>query len=214
LELVQETTNKVVLIKEKLKAARDCQKSYADNRRKLLEFEVGDQVMLKMSPWKGVIRFGKRIKVDKTLRFVEKRVENSNHEVKRLKCSRMVVVKVHLGSKARSLGPQFLFDELRYRVVNGVVTQLKVLTSLLDDGQGSAEKPLLTFEDLMSTPIDFLSYAMNRLKLNEITREVLVGPVYNLLKGNKERTCSSSITKTPATRYTVDLNEQLLNSLA
>ncbi|GJV60227.1 hypothetical protein Tco_1466327 [Tanacetum coccineum] len=49
-ELVQETTDKVVLIKEKLKAARDCQKSCADNRRKLLEFEVGDQVMLKVSP--------------------------------------------------------------------------------------------------------------------------------------------------------------------
>ncbi|GKD16742.1 hypothetical protein Tco_1205900, partial [Tanacetum coccineum] len=42
LELVQETTNKVVLIKEKLKAARDHQESYADNRRKQLEFEVGD----------------------------------------------------------------------------------------------------------------------------------------------------------------------------
>ncbi|GJT81063.1 hypothetical protein Tco_1055405 [Tanacetum coccineum] len=41
-ELVQETTDKVVLIKEKLKAARDRQKSYADNRRKPLEFEVGD----------------------------------------------------------------------------------------------------------------------------------------------------------------------------
>ncbi|GKD13234.1 hypothetical protein Tco_1197641 [Tanacetum coccineum] len=42
LELVQETTNKVVLIKEKLKAARDRQESYADNRRKQLEFEMGD----------------------------------------------------------------------------------------------------------------------------------------------------------------------------
>ncbi|GKG38290.1 hypothetical protein Tco_0457513, partial [Tanacetum coccineum] len=51
-ELVQETTDKVVLIKKKLKAARDCQKSYADNRLKPLEFEVGDRVMLKVSPWK------------------------------------------------------------------------------------------------------------------------------------------------------------------
>ncbi|GJR34430.1 hypothetical protein Tco_1210114 [Tanacetum coccineum] len=58
-ELVQETTDKVVVIKEKLKAARDRQKSYADNRRKPLEFEVGDHVMLKVSPWKGVVRFGK-----------------------------------------------------------------------------------------------------------------------------------------------------------
>ncbi|GJT80615.1 putative reverse transcriptase domain-containing protein [Tanacetum coccineum] len=62
-ELVQETTDKVVLIKEKLKAARDCQKSYADNRRKPLEFEVGDKVLLKVSPWKGVMRFGKKGKL-------------------------------------------------------------------------------------------------------------------------------------------------------
>ncbi|GKF13215.1 hypothetical protein Tco_0054677, partial [Tanacetum coccineum] len=62
-ELVQETADKVVLIKEKLKAARDRQKSYANNRRKPLEFEVGDRVMLKVSPWKGVIRFGKKGKL-------------------------------------------------------------------------------------------------------------------------------------------------------
>ncbi|GJU34487.1 putative reverse transcriptase domain-containing protein [Tanacetum coccineum] len=62
-ELIQEMTDKVVLIKEKLNAARDRQKSYADNRRKPLEFEVGDQVMLKVSSWKGVIRFGKKGKL-------------------------------------------------------------------------------------------------------------------------------------------------------
>ncbi|GJV12161.1 hypothetical protein Tco_1353702 [Tanacetum coccineum] len=63
LELVLETTDKVVLIKEKLKAARDRQKSYADKRRKPLEFEVGDRVLLKVSPWKGVVRFGKKGKL-------------------------------------------------------------------------------------------------------------------------------------------------------
>ncbi|GJV75475.1 putative reverse transcriptase domain-containing protein [Tanacetum coccineum] len=62
-ELVQETTDKVVVIKEKLKAVRDHQKSYADNRRKPLEFEVGDRVMLKVSPWKGVVCFGKKGKL-------------------------------------------------------------------------------------------------------------------------------------------------------
>ncbi|GJZ00262.1 putative reverse transcriptase domain-containing protein [Tanacetum coccineum] len=62
-ELVQETTDKVVLIKEKLKAVRDRQKSYADNRRKPLEFKVGDKVLLKVSPSKGVMRFGKRGKL-------------------------------------------------------------------------------------------------------------------------------------------------------
>ncbi|GJU51315.1 putative reverse transcriptase domain-containing protein [Tanacetum coccineum] len=59
-ELVQETTDKAVLIKERLKATRDGQKSHTKNRRKPLEFEVGDQVLLKVSPWKGVVRFGKK----------------------------------------------------------------------------------------------------------------------------------------------------------
>ncbi|GJX17584.1 hypothetical protein Tco_0218416 [Tanacetum coccineum] len=62
-ELVLETTDKVVLIKEKLKAARDRQKSYVDYRRKPLEFEVGDRVLLKVTPWKGVVRFGKKGKL-------------------------------------------------------------------------------------------------------------------------------------------------------
>nr|GEU49294.1 putative reverse transcriptase domain-containing protein [Tanacetum cinerariifolium] len=62
-KLVQETTDKAVLIKERLKVARDRQKSYADNRRKPLEFEVGDQVLLKVSPWKGVMRFGTKGKL-------------------------------------------------------------------------------------------------------------------------------------------------------
>ncbi|GJY02281.1 putative reverse transcriptase domain-containing protein [Tanacetum coccineum] len=58
--IIQETTDKIVQIKERLKAARDCQKSYADNRRKTLEFSVGDKVLLKVSPRKGVVCFGKR----------------------------------------------------------------------------------------------------------------------------------------------------------
>ncbi|GKE64909.1 putative reverse transcriptase domain-containing protein [Tanacetum coccineum] len=59
-ELMQGTTDKVVVIKVKLQAARDRQKSYADNRRKPLEFEVGDRMMLKVSPWNGVVHFGKK----------------------------------------------------------------------------------------------------------------------------------------------------------
>ncbi|GKD68498.1 putative reverse transcriptase domain-containing protein [Tanacetum coccineum] len=62
-ELVQETTDKMVVIRDRLKAARDRQKSYANNRRKPLEFQVGDHVMLKASPWKGVVRFGKKGKL-------------------------------------------------------------------------------------------------------------------------------------------------------
>ncbi|GJZ74731.1 putative reverse transcriptase domain-containing protein [Tanacetum coccineum] len=62
-ELVLQMTDKVVLIKEKLKAARDRQKSYADKRRKPLEFRVGDRVLLKVLPWKDVVRFGKKGKL-------------------------------------------------------------------------------------------------------------------------------------------------------
>ncbi|GJS91632.1 hypothetical protein Tco_0774268 [Tanacetum coccineum] len=47
-----------------MQAARDRQKSYADLKRKPMEFEVGDKVMLKVSPWKGVVRFGKRGKLN------------------------------------------------------------------------------------------------------------------------------------------------------
>ncbi|GJT68091.1 putative reverse transcriptase domain-containing protein [Tanacetum coccineum] len=50
-------------IKDRLKAARDRQKSYVDKRRKPLEFSVGDYVLLKASPWKGVVRFGKKGKL-------------------------------------------------------------------------------------------------------------------------------------------------------
>nr|GEU88458.1 putative reverse transcriptase domain-containing protein [Tanacetum cinerariifolium] len=68
-ELVQETTEKISRIKDRLKAARDRQKSYANKRRKPLEFSVGDYVLLKVSPWKGVVRFGKKGKL--APRFVE-----------------------------------------------------------------------------------------------------------------------------------------------
>ncbi|GJS39319.1 reverse transcriptase domain-containing protein [Tanacetum coccineum] len=63
-EIVQETTEKVSQIKQRIQAARDRQKSYADLKRKPMEFQVGDRVMLKVSPWKGVVRFGKRGKLN------------------------------------------------------------------------------------------------------------------------------------------------------
>ncbi|GJR35765.1 reverse transcriptase domain-containing protein [Tanacetum coccineum] len=63
-EMIQETTEKIVLIKQRIQAAQDRQKSYADLKRKPMEFEVGDRVMLKVSPWKGVVRFIKRGKLN------------------------------------------------------------------------------------------------------------------------------------------------------
>ncbi|GJS93345.1 putative reverse transcriptase domain-containing protein [Tanacetum coccineum] len=126
MKLVQEPTDKVIQIKEMHKAVRDHQKSYANNRRKPLEFSIGDQVLLKVSPWKGHVAYRLRfpqelsgvhdtfhvlnlkkwladanlqvplgeVKIDKTLRFVEKPVEIMVREVKKLKHSRIPIVKV------------------------------------------------------------------------------------------------------------------------
>ena len=62
-EIVLETTKKIQLIQERLRKAQSRQKSYADRRRRPLEFKEGDYVFLKVSPKKGVFRFGKKGKL-------------------------------------------------------------------------------------------------------------------------------------------------------
>ncbi|GKD25575.1 putative reverse transcriptase domain-containing protein [Tanacetum coccineum] len=85
-ELICDTTEKIVQIKNRLLTARSRQKSYADRRTKPLEFEVGDMVLLKVSTWKGAP------------------VEVVDREVKRLKQSRIPIVKVRWNSQR---GPEF-----------------------------------------------------------------------------------------------------------
>ncbi|GJZ02500.1 putative reverse transcriptase domain-containing protein [Tanacetum coccineum] len=63
-EIIHETTKKIVQIRQRLQAARDRQRNYANVKRKPLEIQVGDCVMLKVSPRKGIIRFGKRGKLN------------------------------------------------------------------------------------------------------------------------------------------------------
>nr|GFA07737.1 putative reverse transcriptase domain-containing protein [Tanacetum cinerariifolium] len=63
-EIIQETTEKIIQIKQRMQATRDMQKSYVDLKRKPMEFQVADKVMLKVSPWKGVVSFGKRGKLN------------------------------------------------------------------------------------------------------------------------------------------------------
>ncbi|GJS10764.1 putative reverse transcriptase domain-containing protein [Tanacetum coccineum] len=169
-EMIRETTEKIVQIKNRLLTARSRQKSYADVRRRPLEFNVGDKVMLKVSPWKGVIRFGKRgklspryigpfkvlervgpvayklelprelqgihntfhvlnlkkcflfgrigrggilvipldeIQLDDKLHFIEEPVEIMDREVKRLKQSRIPIVKVRWNSRR---GPEYTWE--------------------------------------------------------------------------------------------------------
>ncbi|GKG45180.1 hypothetical protein Tco_0495258, partial [Tanacetum coccineum] len=63
-KIIHETTEKIFQIKKRIQAARDRQKSLADRNHKPMEFQVGDMVILKVSPWKGVIRFSKRGKLN------------------------------------------------------------------------------------------------------------------------------------------------------
>ncbi|KAD4385790.1 hypothetical protein E3N88_25959 [Mikania micrantha] len=163
-EIIQETTDKIHQIRDNLLAAPSRQKSYADKRRKPLEFEVDDLALLKVSPWKEVVRFRKMgklapryvgpfkilewigkvayklelppelsnvhptfhmsnlrksladqdlqvplddIRVDDTMHFVKKPVEIMDREVKKLKRSRIPIVKVRWESKR---GPEFTWE--------------------------------------------------------------------------------------------------------
>ncbi|GKC24777.1 putative reverse transcriptase domain-containing protein [Tanacetum coccineum] len=129
-------TKKISQIKDRLKAACDRQKSYADKRRKPLEFNIGEYGLLKVSPWKGVVRFRKKgklaprfvgpfeiiekvglvayqldfpeeLNVDAKLNFVEEPIEILEREVKKLKRSRIAIVKVRWNSKR---GPEFTWE--------------------------------------------------------------------------------------------------------
>nr|GEY94824.1 putative reverse transcriptase domain-containing protein [Tanacetum cinerariifolium] len=126
-ELVQGTTEKTSHIMDRLKAMRDRQKSYANKRRKPLELSVGDYVLLKVSPQKGVVRFRKKGKL--APRFVgpfkiivkvgpvayqldlpeelNEPMEILKREFKKLKQSRIAIVKVRWNSKR---GPEFMWE--------------------------------------------------------------------------------------------------------
>ncbi|XP_073137715.1 uncharacterized protein [Henckelia pumila] len=62
-EIVQQTVDMIAKIRDRMLTVQSRQKSYADRRRRELEFQVGDHVFLKVSPWKGVLRFGKKGKL-------------------------------------------------------------------------------------------------------------------------------------------------------
>ncbi|GJY30869.1 putative reverse transcriptase domain-containing protein [Tanacetum coccineum] len=140
-EIIQETTEKIVQIRQRLQAARDRQRSYANVRRKPLEFQVGDRVMLKVSPLayklelpeelssihntfhvsnlkkclsdESLIIPMKELQLDDKLNFIEEPVEVMDREIKQLKRSRIPIVKVRWNSKR---GPEFTWereDEIR-----------------------------------------------------------------------------------------------------
>nr|GEW58261.1 hypothetical protein [Tanacetum cinerariifolium] len=120
-ELIRETTEKIVQISNRLLTARSRQKSYVDVRRKPMESEVGDMVMLKVLPWKGVFRLGnmkrladenlviplEEIQLDDKLHFIEEPIEIMDREVKQLKKSQITIVKVRWNSRR---GPEYTWE--------------------------------------------------------------------------------------------------------
>ncbi|GKC38385.1 hypothetical protein Tco_1050769 [Tanacetum coccineum] len=88
-----------------MQAAHDRQKSYADLKRKPMEFQFGDKVMLKVSPWKGVVH-GLHFD-DKRLNLSMEPVEIMDREVKRMKQSCIPIIKVRWKSRR---GPEFTWE--------------------------------------------------------------------------------------------------------
>ncbi|GJS85058.1 putative reverse transcriptase domain-containing protein [Tanacetum coccineum] len=137
-EIIHKTTEKIVQIKQRIQAARDRQKSYADVRRKLLEFQEGNRVMLKVLAKVGTVAYRlelpqqlsrvhstfhvsnlkclsdeplaiplDEIHIDDKLHFVEEPVEIMDREVKRVKQSRIPIIKVRWNSRR---GPEFTWE--------------------------------------------------------------------------------------------------------
>ncbi|GJS25150.1 putative reverse transcriptase domain-containing protein [Tanacetum coccineum] len=134
-ELIQETTERIIQIKQRMQAARDRQKSYADLKRKPMEFQVGDKVLGKVGEVAYKLELPEELSrvhntfhvsklkkcyadeplavpldglyFDDKLQFVEEPVKIVDHEVKRLKRSRIPLIKVRWNSKR---GPEFTWE--------------------------------------------------------------------------------------------------------
>nr|GFC55818.1 putative reverse transcriptase domain-containing protein [Tanacetum cinerariifolium] len=158
-----------------MQASRDRQKSYTNLKRKPMEFQVGDKVMLKVLPWKGVIRFGKRGKLnpryvgpfkkchadeplavpldglhfDDKLHFVEELVEIVDREVRRLKQSQIPLVKVRWNSKR---GPEFTWE--RYDTIWVIVDRLTKSTIFTPIIETELMDKLRSLQNALGTRLD------------------------------------------------------------
>nr|GEV74086.1 hypothetical protein [Tanacetum cinerariifolium] len=103
----------------------DRRKNYADRKRKPMEFEIRDRVMLKVSPRKGVVRFVmplEGVHIDDTLHFMEEPVEIMEREIKRLKRIRIPLVKVRWNSRR---GPEFTWERMFKLNIEPISARLK-----------------------------------------------------------------------------------------
>ncbi|KAD6119027.1 hypothetical protein E3N88_10298 [Mikania micrantha] len=168
-EFIQETTNKIALIQERIKAARDRQKSYTDNRRRPLEFQIAYR--LELPPELGNIHDVfhvsnlkkclineslivplEEIHIDEKLQFTKEPVEVLNRETKVLKRSRIPIVKVRWNSQR---GPEYMWEredrmkENTREMMN--VDENYVQNGILDCPEMKNEENFLSIELLASS---------------------------------------------------------------
>ncbi|GKB57093.1 putative reverse transcriptase domain-containing protein [Tanacetum coccineum] len=250
----------IMWAEDRLKAARDCQKSYADKRRKPLEFSVGDYVLLKVSPWKGVVRFGKKgklaprfvgpfeiiekvgpvtymldlpkkldgvhdtfhvsnlmkcladptlqvpldeIQVDAKLNFMEEPVEILEREFKKLKRSKIAIVKVWWNSKR---GPEFTWEredqmKLKYpHFLNSVNSPKPTLSSRPTKVEVPKELPEVSMVNTSLKKLKFhlagFDVAVEQHHLESKTFEVKMNQVLNENERLLEQVISKYIVNT------------------
>nr|GEW23932.1 putative reverse transcriptase domain-containing protein [Tanacetum cinerariifolium] len=146
------------VIMHEIQAAYGRKKSYADLKRKPMEFQVGDRVMLKVSPWKGVVRYGKQAKLNpmyvgpfKVLEKVghvayklefpqelsREPVEIMDREVKRLKQSRIPIVKVRWNSRS---APEFTWELDDFPNAMEMWKAIEWLKQVVNDDEASSKE--------------------------------------------------------------------------
>ncbi|XP_019250905.1 PREDICTED: uncharacterized protein LOC109229808 [Nicotiana attenuata] len=145
-EFVYEALEKVQLIRERLKAAQSRQKSYSDKRHRELEFMVGDKVFLKVSPMKGVMRFGKKGKLSP--RFI------GPYEILEKKGN--VAYKLALPVESSSVHPVFHVSMLR-KYIHDESHVITADTIEIKEG--------LTYEEV---PIEILDRQVRKLRTKDI----------------------------------------------
>ncbi|XP_070015226.1 uncharacterized protein [Nicotiana sylvestris] len=142
-EFVCVALEKVLLIRERLKAAQSRQKSYSDKRHRDLEFMVGDKVFLKVSPMKGVMRFGKKGKLSLDLSEILEKKGN-------------VAYKLALPIELSSIHPIFHVSKLR-KYIHDESHIIPADTIEIKEG--------LTYEEV---PIEILDRQVRKLRTKDI----------------------------------------------